>query len=123
MTKKRFLIISMLTAMLSIPFSNIYAADVDLHEGYVDPNEGNGGNPRTPLEVPTVSLEDYTLVFVTPCDGYTLRLLDENDFVVYSIVIPTGMTNLVLPSYLAGEYELQLHPNGCNYYFYGYIVL
>ena len=121
MTKKRFLIISMLTAMLSIPFVGIYAADVDLHEGYVDPGGDNGGQHRTPIEVPTVSLEDHTLFFETPCDGYTLRLLDEDGIVVFSTVIPSGTTSLVLPSYLSGEYEIQIIQG--YLYYYGYIEL
>ena len=58
---------------------------------------------------------------MNPCDGYTLELVDANDNVVYSTVIPTGTTSLVLPSYLSGEYKLQIIQG--NIYFYGYINL
>ena len=77
-------------------------------------------NPTSPL-VPSVSLDDHTLYFFTPCDGYTLNLVDENDVVVYTIVIPTGTTSWVLPSTLSGEYELQLISG--NYCFWGMITL
>lgn len=123
MTKKRFLIISLLTAMLSFTCVNLYAnqEDVDLQVGYEDPDDGNDGQQKGPVLIPDVSLDGYSLIFNTPCDGCTLRLLDENDIVVYSTVIPTGTTSLVLPSYLSGEYEIQIIRG--NIYFYGYIIL
>jgi len=71
--------------------------------------------------VPSISLEGYTLSFYTPCDGCTLRLLDANDNVVFSTVIPTNTTNLVLPSTLSGEYEIQIIQG--NICFYGLIFL
>lgn len=45
----------------------------------------------------------------------------KNDNVVYSTVITTGTTSLVLPSTLSGEYGIQnIQGNIC---FYGYINL
>ena len=121
MTKKRLLIISLLMAMLSFANVSVYADSVDLQVGYVDPDYGNEGQQRGPVLIPDVFLDGYSLSFNTPCDGCTLRLLDENDNVVYSTVIPTGTTSLVLPSYLSGEYEIQIiHGNYC---FWGYIYL
>ena len=81
-----------------------------------------GSNPhKGPVQIPKVSLDDHTLYFSTPCDGYTLNLVDENDVVVYTIVIPTGTTSWVLPTTLSGEYELQLISG--NYCFWGMITL
>jgi len=121
MTKKRFLIISLLMAMLSFANVSVYADSVDLQVGYIDPNDGDEGQHRTPVLIPDVSLDGYSLIFNTPCDGCTLRLLDENDAVVYSTVIPTGTTSLVLPSYLSGEYEIQIIQG--YLYFWGFIYL
>ena len=123
MTKKSFLMISFLTAMLSLTSVSVYAdpTDILLQVNYEDPNDGDDGEHRGPVLIPDVSLDGYSLIFNTPCDGYTLRLLDENGAVVYSTVIPTGTTNLVLPSYLSGEYEIQIIQG--NLCFYGYIVL
>ena len=123
MTKKRFLIISCLAAVLSITSVNVYAdpEGVDLQVGYIDPNNGDDGQPKTPILIPEVSLDDHTLFFDTPCDGCTLRLVDANNNVVYSTVIPTGTTSLVLPSSLSGEYKLQIIQG--NIYFWGYIIL
>ena len=76
---------------------------------------------RSPILIPNVDIDGYTLTFYTPCNGCVLRLIDENDVVVYSTVIPTGATSLVLPSYLSGDYEIQIVRG--NFYFYGYISL
>ena len=123
MTKKSFLMISLLTVMLSLTSVSVYAdpTDILLQVNYEDPDYGNDGQHRGPVLIPEVGLDGYSLIFNTPCDSYTLRLLDENGAVVYSTVIPTGATSLVLPSYLSGEYEIQIIEG--NLCFYGYIQL
>ena len=87
----------------------------------IDPTIGQDNPHKGPVLVPEVSLDDHTLYFYTPCDGYTLNLVDENNVVVYTIVIPVGTTSWVLPSTLSGEYELQLISD--NYCFWGMITL
>lgn len=77
--------------------------------------------PKSPIQVPSVSLENHTLYFDTPCDGCTLNIVDENDVVVYTLVIPTGTTSLVLPSTLSGDYTIQIIRG--YYLFYGTINL
>lgn len=120
--KKRTLTILLLTLAL-LPLSNVsvMAQSIDFTVGYVDPKDGDDDQQRSQDLVPEVSIDGYTLTFYTPCDGYVLRLIDENDNVVYSTVIPTGATSLVLPSYLSGDYEIQIVQG--NIYFYGYIYL
>lgn len=122
MTKKS-IIISLLAAMLTLGNLSVYADPelIVLEVGIEDPEHGDSSQQKTPITVPDISLEDHTLYFYTPCDGCTLRLLDENDNVVYSTVIATGTTSLVLPSTLSGEYEIQIIQG--NICFYGYINL
>ena len=123
MKKKRFLIISCLAAVLSFTSVNVYAAPegIVLHVGYEDPIYGDDGLQRSPILVPEISLDGYSIIFDTPCDGCTLRLLDANDNVVYSTIIPTGTTSMVLPSSLSGEYKIEIIQG--NLCFYGYIFL
>lgn len=123
MIKKRFVFISLLTAMLSLTSMIVYAdpTDIELQVGYENPDDGNGGQHRGPVLIPCISIDNSTLYFTTPCDGCTLRLLDENGVVVYSTVIPTGTISLILPSSLLGEYEIQIIQG--NICFYGYIQL
>lgn len=110
MIKKHFFFISLLTAMLSLTSVSIFAVPVNipLHAGYEDPIDGDDGLQKGSVPIPSISLDDYSLIFNTPCDGYTLRLLDEDGVVVYSIVIPTDTTSLVLPSWLSGDYQIEL---------------
>lgn len=70
---------------------------------------------------PSLSLEDHTLFFNTSCDGYVLRLVNEDGDVEYDTVIPEGTENLPLPFFLEGEYELQIIRG--QYCFYGIVEL
>ena len=123
MRKRTIIILTVISAMLLWPSVHINAiSEIPLEATYIDPNHDQGDPHRGPVLVPEVSIEGYTLFFGTPCDGSVLRLLDEDGFVVYSTVIPTGTTTLPLPSDLSGEYELYLYPQG-GYYFTGIITL
>ena len=123
MERKRLLFLLM---MVLLPLSNVCVnaenpGNINLEVRIDDPEVDQDGHPRSPILVPHVGINGYSLIFYTPCDGCVLRLIDENDVVVYSTVIPTGATSLVLPSYLSGEYEIQIVQG--NIYFYGYISL
>ena len=54
------------------------------------------------------------------CD-YTLSLYDEDGEVAYSVFVPAGTTQIVLPSTLSGSFELRFETD--SYYYYGYIEL
>ncbi|MBR5038926.1 MAG: hypothetical protein IKX65_09430 [Prevotella sp.] len=111
----------LLMATMSIASVQKSGEEIPLQVGILDPTIPHEPIGRGPVVVPSISLEDYTLFFNTPCDGCTLRLLGANDNVVYSTVIATGTTSLVLPSTLSGEYEIQIIQG--NICFYGTIYL
>lgn len=119
MSKKFFLATIM---MMALPFfsSQLNAAPLPLEYGYTDPTEDQEGPHRNPVTVPLVDIEDYTLTFSTPCFGWTLVLINENDEVAYTTIVTSD--TLVLPSTLSGEYQLRLIPNDGNIYFYGYVM-
>ena len=94
---------------------------LDLLVGFHDPTSNHGTPHKTPVQIPSVELDNHTLHFNTPCDGYELRLVDSCGDVVYSRVIPSGTAYLLLPESLQGEYELQLVSG--NKMFYGTIEL
>ena len=112
---------ALVVAMFSFINVRVSAAPVQvpLVAGYVDPKIGQDEPQRGPVVVPDVEMEDSTLFFVTSCDGLELRLVNEDDEVVFTTVI-FGST-LVLPSYLSGDYQLQIISG--NYMFYGDITL
>ena len=119
MTKKRFILISLMMALL--PLSNMYvhALPVTLNVGYQDPTLSQTNPQKGPVLVPEVSIDDYTLTFDASCLGCGLRLFDEDGVLVYSTIITSN--TLVLPAYLSGDYELQIIRG--NFCFYGDISL
>ena len=129
MKKKRFLfIIATMVAYFLTLGGAISASAQDLgnpikfsiagvDEEPIEPGYGKG-----PVLMPTVWQDGYLLDFQGTHDVYVLRLVDSSDTVVYSTVVPSYQTQLWLPTYLVGAYELQLY-NGSQYYFYGEIEL
>ena len=121
-TRNKFLLS---LAMALLPFANVcintLAGNIPLHVTIKDPTNNQPADPKSPVRVPNVSLEDYTFTFDASCLGCELQLLDENSVLVYSTTITSS--TLVLPSTLSGEYELRLIPFSANYYYRGYITL
>ena len=116
MRKPIFLFMLAIVAML--PTTRIYAdpTELDVSVRIVDPDDPLGGFQRSPILIPELAIEDYTLYFITPCDGCTLRLMDANGQTVYSTGIPASCSSLVLPSTLSGTYELQIISGNLCFY-------
>lgn len=119
-TKKTFLLILIL-ALLPLSAVRVCAdpIGISLQVKIIDPENGQPNDPRGPALAPEVSIEDYTLYFESSCQGCLLRIVDEEDNVVFSTLITSS--TVVLPSSLEGEYELQIIRD--NWCFYGEITL
>lgn len=85
------------------------------------PTGTQGEKPRTPINPPTVYLEDNALTFVADHPEYVLYIKDEDEEVVYSTVVTSAETEVTLPSCLSGTYEIQLVMG--NWLFTGWIEL
>ena len=79
------------------------------------------GHPKTPITAPKVYIEDYTLLFEVNHPEYVLNIKDEDNNVVYSTVVSSTQTQVVLPSTLSGDYQIELVVG--NLLFKGWIVL
>ena len=122
--RKKILILLSIVSMLFVCHTESFAAPgspIPFNTGYVNPTEPGSHNPKSPVLAPTVYIEGNVLTFETPCDGCVLQLVDENDDVVYTTIIPAGTTSLILPSTLEGTYELQIIRD--NWLFYADINL
>lgn len=86
-----------------------------------DPVPIGSGKHRTPIQPPAVYIEDYVLSFNAFEDDCAIQLLDEDDVIVFSGVLPAGTTSFQLPSTLEGEYQIQLIYG--NFIFTGYVEL
>ena len=94
---------------LEIPLSIIDERPVDK-----DPTKGPG------LSLVIIQDDNILTLPATSMD-YTLELRDENGTLVYSSYIPTGTTQIVLPTTLSGDFEISLVAD--TYYYIGYISL
>ena len=114
--KKVFLTLALLMSML------VQAKElVPLTVSYDDYKPIGHGSPKNPIEVPLVYIEDYTLSFEAYHPDYTLIIKDEDGDVVYSTTVFSAQTQVVLPSSLSGNYEIQLIMG--NWLFTGWINL
>ena len=121
MKRKTLFLLTLIVTLLSLTNVHVSAEPVlvNLEVGFIDPTNDQDEPQRNPIIVPSIEIEDNILTFITPCDYMELRLVNEENEVEYSTYI-LGST-LVLPSYLNGEYQLQIISG--NYIFYGYITL
>ena len=121
MKRKTLFLLTLVAAMLTLSNVRVSAASTQVlfEVGYIDPGNTQDEPQRNPTTVPTVEIEDNILTFVTPCDGLELRLVNEENGVEFTTVI--SGTTLVLPSYLSGDYQLQIISG--SYVFYGGITL
>lgn len=94
-----------------------------LGPGVLDPYPGGNPYPKSEPVCPEVTQNGNILSFSYGHADYTLCLTNEDGLIVYSVLVPSTTVSVILPLYLEGEFELWLHPDDCNYYFYGYIEL
>lgn len=119
--KRLFLIMFMAVSLPTCLSVNAQGVIVPLSCGIIDPTPLGEKPSRGPVDVPTVYLDDYTLTFEINHPEYVLYIKDEYETVVYSMVVTSAMTEVVLPSTLSGDYEIQLIMG--NWCFWGYIEL
>ena len=105
---KKLLMLLVCTLMLStsanawklVPFTLSFAGDDNISLG--------NGYPKSPDETPTVYIDDYTPFFEANHPDYTLIIKDEDGDVVYTTPVYTAQTQVVLPSTLSGDYEIEI---------------
>ena len=107
-----------------MPSASYAAKEIDLTIGKVNPTSTQGWHPRSPVLVPSISLEGHTLLLMSGVNSdAVITFMDENGDEAFSTVAPIGTPTVTLPSTLSGTYELRLYPDGSSIYFYGDITL
>jgi len=76
---------------------------------------------KAPILIPAVYLDGHTLSFDAAIEGCEVRLLDEDENVIFSDFIAISQTSLTLPATLSGTFELQIIRG--NFIFYCEIEL
>lgn len=117
--KKLFLfVLSAFLMSTSVSAMDLVPLTVSIDED--DQPIGNG-HPKTPITTPKVYIDDYTLLFEANHPEFVLYIKDEDDNVAYSTVVSSTQTQVVLPSTLSGDYQIELVMG--NWLFTGYITL
>lgn len=104
MRKHLFLLLFALSLSMSANASH----KIPFVTGIVDDMPIGHGHAKSPMRPPTVYIEDYTLAFVADHPDYVLNIKDEDGDVVYSTVVYSSETQVVLPSTLSGDHEIEL---------------
>ena len=116
---KKFLLMIFGAFLLS---TSLFAKEVVPFTVHYDDNQPIGhGYGRTPMQPPVVYIEDYTLSFETNHPDYVLIIKDEDGYVVYTTTVFSTDTEVILPSTLSGDYEVNLVMG--NWLFTGWINL
>lgn len=101
--------------------ANVQSTPVCLTYGKINNSTGHVGGSKSPESPMFIDLDDNVISMeATPCD-YTLNLYDEDEAVVYSVFVPAGTTQVILPTTLSGSFELRFETD--TYYYYGFIYL
>ena len=119
--------LSILLGIISI--LSIYASSdvelpiIDLTCNYKDSdNLVIDKRPRTPECSPRVYQNKNTLIFETTGFCHSVILINvQTDEVVYETIVTESTTQISLPAYLEGEYEIRF--NSDSYCYYGIILL
>lgn len=104
MRKFCYLLLIALSLSTSAAAWDIIPLAVEIIEGMPVGN----GHAKVPMRPPVVYLENHTLAFVADHPEYILNIKDEDGIVVYSTVVNSTQTQVVLPSTLSGNYEIRL---------------
>ena len=94
---------------------------IPLAVGIIESMPIGHGYPKSPMRPPVVYIEDHTLGFVADHPEYILNIKDEDGEVVYTTTVFSTQTQVVLPSILSGDYEVNLVMG--NWLFVGWINL
>lgn len=96
---------------LFILFMNVTAMawdPISFTVSYDDEQPIGNGYPKTPITAPKVYIDDYTLLFEANHPEYVLNIKDEDDNVVYTTTVYSSQTQVILPSTLSGDYQIEL---------------
>lgn len=86
----------------------------------IDEEPSMSGHSKTPLRMPRIYQNGYKLTLSGSHPEYIINIV-QDDELVYSSVIPAGVTEFELPSYLSGECIIQFIKG--RFCFWGNITL
>lgn len=109
--------------VVSLATSNSELVQIELTCNYSGQNAGIiRPRPRTPANPPVVYQNGYTIMWMTPDFCHSIVLINPDDEeIVYETTVSENDTQIVLPAWLEGQYEIRFMRD--TYYYYGTIEL
>jgi hypothetical protein len=100
----------------------LFAREIIPFTVYVDDKTSMGhGSPKSPIRPPVVYIDDYTLSFTADHPEYVLTIRNEESDVVYTTVVSSSETQILLPDSISGTYQITLTMG--NWLFIGWVDL
>jgi hypothetical protein len=120
---KKILSLLSLLLFVEIASANVQKVcyEVFLQVCITDPTDPQKPIRRSPIMIPKVTIEDNTLCYHQSFQGCVIQIVNDDNDIVYTNILPENTTKTNLPSYLHGRYQLQIIRG--NLCFYGYINL
>ena len=103
--KKLFIMFLFLSA-LNVNSVSAEKTKIDLGVEIVDDTPVGPGHSKTPIRIPCIYHDGYNLTLSSCHPEYIINIV-QDDELVYSSVIPAGVTEFELPSYLSGKCTIQ----------------
>ena len=116
--KRLFLAVMLLLGGFSL---NVFAKKADIPMQIFDDSVVGDFGTKGPNYSFVIHQDDNILTMTPSSVDLVLQLRDSLGNVVYSIYLPSGTSQVVLPSTLTGTFELRLLAS--TYYYLGYITL
>ena len=121
MKRKVLFLVMMFVMSFTCQAQNGSGTQIDFNPQYINPTGTLPPKPKSPVQSPTVYIEENVLTFSIGHSDYDLYIKDENDVVVYSYYVAASTNTVVLPSTLSGSYRIELVTD--DWLFWGYILL
>lgn len=119
MRTKLFMV--MLLILGGAHFAKVIAQGNVIPMQIIEPSSAGDGSIKNPPATLVITQNDNVLTLpATPVD-YTLQLRYANGTMLYSLYIPSGTTQIILPTTIFGSFEIRLVAD--TYYYVGYIDL
>ena len=80
---------------------------IPIEPGINTGSNGHGSNNKAPIQLPSVTIEDYTLTFDASCVGCMIEIV-QDDVVVYTTFVDLN-GEVTLPSTLSGTLQLVIY--------------
>ncbi len=117
---KKLLLVLLCLSLLNSTFAFAEQEQIPLTAGGVDNTPSYPGKGKVPMRIPAIYIDGYTLNLSLSHPEYIINIVQDNE-IVFSSVIPEGVTTFDLPEYIEGESMIQFITD--RFCFTGYIEL